>query len=123
MPTGGWFIISRAGISLAQTASKWLNTTSLISPSFDHDDLYHPHSVASPSWDSDGPSFPHYNWSNILDWPTVYDVTKPHLPYIFILCNDPPFLNTMAWNPAIHENLHMWAKYAVKLFDGWDHLV
>jgi hypothetical protein len=62
-------------------------------PSFNHCDPHHLHSAAPSTWDSQGPHYPYYNPRNFIDFPTLYDISKPHLPYLSHAKGDPPSRN------------------------------
>src|SRR5258708_8733910 len=51
-------------------------------------DLYH---QISPSleWHGNGASYPFLNPSNFVKYPTVYDLSRPHLPYVAQYPQDP----------------------------------
>src|SRR5258708_14874411 len=50
-----------------------------------------PYHQISPSleWHGNGASYPFLNPSNFIEYPTVYDLSKPHLPYIARYPQDP----------------------------------
>src|SRR5258706_12570615 len=70
----GWYLASSNSLKTQQYQYLYQPRTMILA------DPYH---QISPSleWRGNGASYPFLNPSNFIEYPTVYDLSRPHLPY------------------------------------------
>jgi len=103
--------------------------------------LYHPRTMIpadpyhqiSPSleWHGDGASYPFLNPSNFVEYPTIYDLSRPHLPYVARYPQDPSI--RLDFSHQCHHPFRLnlkeymcyktWMEKQLNLYAAWDHFV
>src|SRR5260221_6429985 len=90
-----------------------------------------PYHQISPSleWHGDGASYPFLNPSNFIEYPTIYDLSRPHLPYIARYPQDPSI--RLDFSCQHHHPFRLdlreymcyktWMEKQLNLYAVWDH--
>src|SRR5258708_6974115 len=95
--------------------------------------LADPYHQISPSleWHGDGASYPFLNPSNFVEYPTIYNLSRPHLPYIAQYPQDPSI--QLDFSCQHHHPFRLdlreymcyktWMEKQLNLYAAWDHFV
>src|SRR5258705_6214998 len=90
-----------------------------------------PYHQISPSleWHGDGASYPFLNPSNFVKYPTVYNLSRPHLPYVARYPQDPSIRLDFSCQHHHPFRLNLkeymcyktWMEKQLNLYAAWDH--
>src|SRR5258708_34362012 len=120
----GWYLASSNSLKTQQY--QYLYHPRTMIPA----DLYH---QISPSleWCGNGASYPFLNPSNFVEYPTIYDLSRPHLPYVARYPQDPSI--RLDFSHQCHHPFRLdlkefmcyktWMEKQLNLYAVWDHFV